>query len=508
MSRRIYTETTRSPRPPIAAVLLPILLLALGAVFSAAVSAGEPATEEGSARSSASPEPLAVVGGTLVDGTGAEPVVDAVVLVEAGRIACAGTRQECPVPEGVRTVDAAGGWVVPGLVDAHVHFSQTGWADGRPDSLDVRSRHPYPQVIDRLEEHPEPFLRAHLCSGTTTVFDVGGYPWTFDLPARAAADPRAPRVRVAGPLLSTWDFWLDLPAEKQFLYLPDRQAAEEGVRYLAARGAHAAKVWYIDADRPADEMAAVVDAAGAEARRRGLPLIVHATKLDLAKTALRAGADLLVHSVEDRPVDDEFLELARRAGTVYTPTLTVGAGYQRMFEAATSGRAPEIDDPHGCVGPTIRARVAETAELGEIARREGFTAERLEARAPSLEERQRRMDENLVAVHRAGIPVAMGTDAGNPLTLHGPSVYAELEAMEAAGMSPAEVLVAATLGGARAMGLEEEIGTLEEGKAADLLVLRADPTASTSAWRDLRWVVRGGTLHSAPSLAQAPPTPR
>lgn len=505
MSRRIYIESARSPRPPIAAaLLLPILLVVLGAVLCASVSAAV----ELSTRSSPSPEPLAVVGGTLVDGTGAEPVEDAVVLVEGGRIACAGTRQECPVPEGVRTVDAAGGWVVPGLVDGHVHFSQTGWADARPDSLDVRGRHPYPQVIDRLAEHPERFLRAHLCSGTTTVFDVGGYPWTFDLPARAAADPRAPRVRVAGPLLSTWDFWLELPAEKQFLYLPDRQAAEEGVRYLAARGAHAVKVWYIDADRPAEEMAAVVEAAGAEAARRGLPLIVHATELDLAKTALRAGADLLVHSVEDRPVDDEFLELARQAGTVYTPTLTVGAGYQEMFEAAVSGRAPEIDDPHGCVDPTTRARVVETAELGEIAREEGFSTERLEARAPSLEEQKRRMNENLLAVHRAGIPVAMGTDAGNPLTLHGPSVYAELEAMEAAGMSPADVLVAATLGGARAMGLEEETGTLEAGKAADLLVLRADPAASTAAWRELQWVVRGGSLHAPLSLAQAPAADR
>ena len=470
-------------------------LLAASAAWLAAAPSALPAAA-GSA-----PEPLAVVGATLVDGTGAAPLPDAVVLVEDGRIACAGAREACPVPAGVRTVDAAGRWVVPGLVDAHVHFSQTGWADGRPDSLDVRSLYPYAEVVDGLEERPERFFRAHLCSGTTSVFDVGGYPWTLDLPERAAADPRAPRVRAAGPLLSTWDFWLNLPAERQFVYLAGPETAQEGVRYLSARGAHAAKVWYIAADRPAEEMAAAVESAGAEARRRGLPLIVHATRLELAKTALGVGAKLLVHSVEDQPVDREFLELARSAGTVYCPTLTVGSGYQRMFEAAVSGEPPEIDDPNGCVDRRIRERVAESAHLGSIAREEGLTDERLAAQREGLEERRRLLAENLLAVHRAGIPIAMGTDAGNPLTLHGPSVHAELEAMEAAGLSPAEVLVAATRGGARALGLEDEIGTVEEGKAADLVVLAADPTASASAWREPLWVVRGGVLHSVEELA-------
>jgi imidazolonepropionase-like amidohydrolase len=94
----------------------------------------------------------------------------------------------------------------------------------------------------------------------------------------------------------------------------------------------------------------------------------------------------------------------------------------------------------------------------------------------------------------------MGTDAGNPLTLPGVSVHAELEAMAAAGLTPMDVLVAATRGGARAMGLEEEIGTLEPGKAADLLVLAADPTASVRAFRELRWVVRGGLLRRVEEL--------
>jgi imidazolonepropionase-like amidohydrolase len=94
----------------------------------------------------------------------------------------------------------------------------------------------------------------------------------------------------------------------------------------------------------------------------------------------------------------------------------------------------------------------------------------------------------------------MGTDAGNPLTLHGPSVYAEMEAMQAAGLSPMQVLVAATRGGSVAMGREKDLGTIEKGKAADLLVLAADPTAGVAAVRQVRHVVRGGVVRSIEEL--------
>src|SRR5262249_30239167 len=99
---------------------------------------------------------------------------------------------------------------------------------------------------------------------------------------------------------------------------------------------------------------------------------------------------------------------------------------------------------------------------------------------------------NLKRVIEAGIAVAMGTDAGNPLTLHGPSVYAEMEAMQGAGMTPMQVLVASTRGGARAMGREKDFGTVEKGKDADLLIVAADPTADVKALRRVQWVVRGG----------------
>jgi imidazolonepropionase-like amidohydrolase len=442
------------------------------------------------------PPPLALVGATLVDGTGAPPVGDAVVVVRGGRIECAGSRAACPVPEDVGVVDLAGRWLTPGLIDAHVHFSQTGWADGRPDALDVRDRHPYETLQADLRAHPERFLRAYLCAGVTAVFDVGGYPWTWDLARRAERDTRGPRVAATGPLLSTLDFWLNLPGERQFLHLADPEAARAAVRYLAAHGAAAAKVWFIV--RPEDDLATLTErvaAAGEEARRAGLQLIVHSTGLAEAKAAVRAGARLLVHSVDSEDVDEEFLALARDAGTIYSPTLTVLDGYRRLYESAAAAAAPAVDDPGGCVDAATRRKLAETAELGAR-----VDATRSAARRARVERHARHAAANLRRVHAAGIPVALGTDAGNPLTLHGPAVYAELEAMQAAGLPAAEVVVAATRNAARAMGREKDLGTLEKDKAADLLVLDADPTAEARAFRALRYVVRGGVLRPAAEL--------
>ena len=444
------------------------------------------------------PPMLAIVGATLVDGTGAPPVRDAVIVIREGRILCAGPRARCPVSEAVDTLDARGAWVLPGLVDAHVHYSQTGWVDGRPDALDLRAEFPYDAAEARLRAHPERFHRAYLASGVTAVFDVGGFPWTLRMRDDAERGTEAPHVSAAGPLLSTVDHWLNLPAERQFMALRDSTSARDGVRYLESIGADAVKVWFIV--RPQDDFAANerrVLEAGEEAKRAGLPLIAHATGLREAKVALRAGAKYLVHSVQDLPVDDEFIALCRKNGTIYCPTLTVRDGYVRLAEAVTDGGAPIADDPNGVVDSLTLARLAATVPA---TRRLGVT--RPPPRATLTDSLHRTMAANLMRVARAGIPIAMGTDAGNPLTLHGPAVYAEMEAMQAAGMTPTEVLVAATSGGARAMGREKEFGTIEPGKDADLVMVGADPTRDVANLRKVRWVVRGGVARSLDELRE------
>jgi imidazolonepropionase-like amidohydrolase len=447
------------------------------------------------------PPPRALVGATLIDGSGTPPLPQAVVILRNGLVDCAGTGDECPVPDGIEVSDLAGHWVVPGLIDAHVHFSQTGWADGRPDALDLREHFPYHEVQASLRADPERWFRSYLCSGVTSVFDVGGYPWTWELRDRAERDTMAPRVAASGPLLSTLDFWLNLPAERQFIHLADAEAARHGVGYLKTHGASAVKVWFIPPadDDEFDNAEAAVMSAGGEANAAGLPLIVHATGLREAKAALRAGARLLVHSVWDRPVDDEFIELARSAGAIYTPTLTVADGYVRLYISALSGESPEIDDPNGCADPEILRRIALTPSVAA----ELVDASLVARQTTRAAERRRVMAGNLARLHAAGIPIAMGTDAGNPLTLHGPSVYAEMEAMQNAGMPPLEVLSAATRVAALALG-RDDIGVIVAGRAADLLVIAADPAQTVGNLRQLRYVVRGGVMRGIDEL-RAPP---
>jgi cytosine/adenosine deaminase-related metal-dependent hydrolase len=378
-----------------------------------------------------------------------------------------------------------------------VHFGQSGWVDARPDALDARDRYPYEKVSADLKARPELFFRSQLCSGVTAVFDVGGYPWSVALANRDDLGTRAPRMAAAGPLLGTVDYWVNLPAERQFIHIPDPNAARNGVRYLASIGADAVKVWYIvTPERKVEDSAPSVLAAGDEARKAKMPLIVHATGLAEAKVALRAGARLLVHSVNEQPVDEEFLTLAKKGATIYCPTLTVFRGYYRLVQAVLEKKELTVDDPNGCVDRATLSRIGETSRLGAPERLGPFIA----PQAKQVPELDRIGKANLKRVAEAGIPIAMGTDAGNPLTLHGPSVYAEMEAMQSAGMKPMQVLVAATRGGATAMGLEKEIGTIEKGKSADLLVVAGDPTKDVANLRKVRYVVRGGVVRSIEEL--------
>lgn len=432
---------------------------------------------------------FALTHATVIDGTGRAPIRDATVVMRGGRIECVGT---CAVAADVERVDARGKWIIPGLVDAHVHYSQTGWADGRPDAMNLRRRFPYDSTVAVLEAHPERFFRSYLCSGVTATFDVGGYPWTWPLRARAEASNAAPHLAAAGPLLSTIDHWVNVPAARQFVFMASDSATLAGARMMVHNHSDAIKVWYLAEETSPDTTAfkARLRVAAGEARRGGIPLIVHATDLWQAKDALRAGARLLVHSVDDKPLDDEFIALAKQAGATYTPTLTVTDGYVQLYTHHFDSTGVSL----ACVDPDTRRKVAITDSLPSV-----IPEARLAAFRQRVATQRQTMYANLRRVRDAGIPIAMGTDAGNPLTLHGASIYREMDAMAEAGMTPMEVLVASTRTAARAMG-RTDIGTLEPGKLADLVVLDADPLVSVANLRRVRLVSRGGEIWTREEL--------
>ncbi|MGH7459208.1 MAG: amidohydrolase family protein [Longimicrobiaceae bacterium] len=432
--------------------------------------------------------PVAFTGATVIKGTGAPPLEGASVVLRDGRIACVG---DCETGAGVHLIDASGKWIIPGLVDAHVHYSQTGWADGRPDASDVRDRFPYDSVIADLEANPGRFHRSYLCSGVTAVLDAGGHPWTWGVREGAEGSTSAPHFSAAGPLLSTIEHdVLNLPASQQIVFMADQETTRETARMVAAYRSDAIKVWGLEIPAERETARERLAVAAEEARSAGIPLIVHATSLESAKDALRMGAFMLVHSVEDTLVDAEFLELARRAEVVYVPTLTVREGYVELL-------ARDFDEdqvPLECVDPETRRKAFLTDSLPP---RPGLDLAAYRERAGRG---YRTSLANLKLVHDAGVTVATGTDAGNPLTLHGPAIYHEMEAMAEAGLSPLEVLVASTRNGARALG-RDDFGTVEPGMIADLVVLDADPLADVRNLRRVRLVVRGGEVWSKQELA-------
>jgi imidazolonepropionase-like amidohydrolase len=229
-----------------------------------------------------------------------------------------------------------------------------------------------------------------------------------------------------------------------------------------------------------------------EVALQGNKLIVHATNLDQAKEALRLEARVLVHSVDDQPVDEEFLDLAKQAGATYCPTLVVMRGYFNAFRSL--GGAFEFNDPNNAVDPDTR-KLLQSASLflDYLPNPEGY--DNLIANyGEAVNRREKTMAENLKRVYEAGIPIAVSTDAGNPGTLHGISIYDELEAMQQAGIPPADLIVMATRNGALTMDREGDFGTLEKGKMADLIVLDRDPAADIGNMRSITHVMRGGLL--------------
>lgn len=446
----------------------------------------------------------ALTGATVIDGTGGPAIPQGVVLVDGDRLTCVGSAAGCPIPADARRTDLAGHYITPGLVDAHVHFSQTGWIDGRPDGLSAPDLYPYIETSRYNRDHPERWYRSYLCSGITAVFDVGGHPWTTGLPAAAENDPDAVHVRAAGPLITHATRTALMANEEMYTFLPmdTPEEVSASVAKLVKMGATAAKVWYLrpPAERR-DELDARLMQIGAEARAAGLELIVHATSLREAKMALKAGAKMLVHSVQDEYVDDEFLEAIRRNDAVYAPTLVVGGFWTRAMGSIALNLPPEIDDPNDCVDPGTRAKLHQTAELRALlpeARRspEAFYR-RLERGGMALAI----MSENLRRVYEAGVTIATATDAGNPLTLHGPSIYNEMEAMQAAGIPAPDIVVMSTHNGAVAMNRLDDFGTLEAGKIADLIVLAENPNEDVRAFRNLTHVMRAGVLRGQAEMA-------
>jgi imidazolonepropionase-like amidohydrolase len=440
--------------------------------------------------------PTAIVGVTLVDPSQDDAhaaTKDATVVFDGDRIVAAGPSASVKVPKDATRIDGKGHWLIPGLTDGHVHFFQSGNLYTRPDVADFNAVMPYAKEVERNKAHLPAVFKVWLASGVTSVVDVGGPFWNFDVRDIAAKTAAAPRVEVAGPLISMVarpQLELDDPP---IIKIDSPQAARDLVARELKRKPDFIKVWYIH--QKGDDLAKqeeIVKAAADAAHAAHTRLAVHATELLVAKSALKVGADYLVHSVEDEPIDDEFIALLKKNHAIECPTLFVYTGYR----LALSNQWKPTPEDERTGDPRIVASLTHDLDTIPADKRPPIVVRMMAS--PNIQPPTIAM-QNLKKLRDAGIPIVMGTDAGNIGTLHGPSVFREMAMMHEAGLSPLEVLRSATVNGAKAMG-RSDLGTIAKDKRADMVLLDADPLADVGNLSHAERVIKAGVVYDPKAL--------
>lgn len=386
---------------------------------------------------------FAITGVRLIDGTGRPPVDDAVVVVSEGRIAAVGQRSATKIPPGMRTLDAKGATVAPGLWDMHAHAAQIEWPP------------------------------AYLAAGVTTFRDMGGeQPYLVAIrDAVASGKGLGPRVLLAG--------LVDGDAAGGFgavVAATPEQGRAVVDRYHAA-GFSQMKLYSLLQPE-------VVSAITARAHEHGMTVTGHVPTALGLRRAVEAGMDHVAHMpINGDPQASEttalIADLAKRK-IVFDPTLpwneVLGRAPQTALESLEPGfaRAPSAllanyrsvtnnTDP-----PTARRRVVDSGRMAK-------------------------------ALFDAGVPIVAGTDGALP----GYSVLRALELFVEAGLTPMQALESATRVSAEAMGVLKDSGTIEPGKRADMMVLNADPLADIKNIRTLRWVIANGRVMEPAGLWRA-----
>jgi imidazolonepropionase-like amidohydrolase len=409
----------------------------------------------------------AITGATLIDGAGRAPIKDAVIIIEGARIKQAGAKSKIKIPKEATVIDARGKFVAPGLADMHNHLLD-GTLSRRPQALTN--------------------VRRLLACGVTTVF----YPnANLQLLARlrkeAAADNAPyPRVFSTGPIITVKGG--SLSPDFRSPETPDEARAV--VKELKEAGVEAIKLGYDDntwAMKTASPLmkTEIVAAVIAEAHQQGLKVFVHAPLLEQAKAVLRAGADGLMHGVIDRPVDDEFLSLMKKNRAVYVSTLAL---FENVGDTAAWARR-QADEDERKLYPASVYEFLSSPNVASFLNNASFTRERLSV-----------LRANLKRVHSAGIPLVIGTDTGFPGVLLGVASHLEMLLHAEAGLKNDAIIRAATINAARMIGREKDLGAVEAGKFADLLILDANPLDDIRNLKRIHRVIKGGAIFDPAEL--------
>jgi imidazolonepropionase-like amidohydrolase len=407
---------------------------------------------------------MAIVGGTLVDGTGRPAIPDSVVLVENGRITAAGPSSQVKIPAGFGNIDARGKTVLPGLWDMHAHFEQVEWGP------------------------------IYLAAGVTTVRDVGNEFEFITAVRDAVAGGRGlgPRLFLAGVVDGTGPLALGI----ERVDTPE-QAKMWTDKYHDA-GFGQMKIY------SSVKLEELKDVA-TEAHRLGMTVTGHIPEGLNAYQAVEAGQDQINHityiaDIMVPPLPDSSTRLdqakARAAIDMKSPESLKAIAFlvqhkivvdptlalMEFFTANTSRTPVSLEPGIAKVAPELAAILAEASPPSQYA---------------DLQEKVFQKEVEIVgALHKAAIPIVAGTDQ----TVPGYSLYRELELYVQAGFTPIEAIQAATIVPARVMGVDKELGTVEPGKRADLIILDANPLESIHNIRTVKFVITNGTMYNCGEL--------
>jgi imidazolonepropionase-like amidohydrolase len=387
----------------------------------------------------------ALVGGRLIDGTGGAPMEDAVVVFEGDRISTVGVADATTIPIGAEVMDVTGKTVLPGLINCHSHFC----LDGSSDPATALKQRSFTENVLIAAQHAEAALRA----GITTVRDLGGWEGV-DLGLKKAINDGlipGPRMLVSGKMLcmtgGTAHFIgreVDGPDEARKGAREQLKAGADIIKVMATGGVMTPGVDPGSAQLTFEELRAAIE----EAEKAGKLTASHAQGTTGIKNAVRAGVDSIEHGFF---LDAEAIDMMLERETFFVPTLAA------MYEVIERG--PEFGIP---------AFAIEKAQRASGAHLDSFRRAR-----------------------EAGVRIAAGNDGGTPFN-RTENLASELERMVAAGMSPLEALATAHRAAAQLLRLAEQIGSVEPGKLADLVVLDADPQADISALRQVHMVIKAG----------------
>src|ERR1043166_8828217 len=276
-------------------------------------------------------EKISLVGATVINPADGKVMPNATVVINGDKIENVTMGEQSAAALG-KQIDCAGKFILPGYIDTHIHFFQSGDLFTRPDGADLNSVRPYKDEVSWVKSHVNDVFARYLRSGITSVVDVGGPFWNFEVRKTANATAKAPRVAVAGPLISSVSREeLDL-GDPPIVKIDPPDQARDFVRKLAEQKPDLIKVWYIvDKDHPVESFRPIVRATIEESHAHKIRVAVHATDLETARAAVEEGADILVHSVTDKPVDDAFVKLLKDRHVILCPTLVVFERYGRTF---------------------------------------------------------------------------------------------------------------------------------------------------------------------------------